>query len=240
MSCDEIRAQLPDYALGSLPETEMATVRHHLRGCSGCRSEVITLDEGLALFARAAHESEPPPELRDRVMALLTDEWAETAQPRRARPRLFVRWPAMAAAAVIVIAALTLAAVAQMNANGLRQDALSYRGFLHALGGKEVRVATLRPASTVTLEGSAILYDSERGQSWVMVLARAPGFTEDLAVVLQAPNGRSIKVRFPLRFDEDGDAWSGFVSTSDLSRFNRVVLTHADGSVIASGIVQEG
>ena len=240
MSCDEVRAQLPDYALGSLPETEMAAARRHLRGCSACRSEVTTLDEGLALFARAAHESEPPSELRDRVMAALTEEWTETPRPRRFRPYLTIRWPAMAAAAMILIAALTFAAVAQVHAHGLRQDALSYREFLHALGGKEVRVATLRPTSPITMRGSAILYDSERGQSWVMVLAQGPGFTDNLTVVLQAPNGRSIKVKFPLRFDEDGDAWSGFVTSSDLSRFNRVVLTDSQGRVVASGTVLEG
>jgi putative zinc finger protein len=241
MSCEEVRLQLPDYALGTLSEGEMVEVKRHLRGCAACRSEAATLDEGLSLFASAAHEAEPPPELRDRVMAVLTEEWADAPQPQgaRLRPRLIARWPALAAA-VIVIAALTLAAIAQVNARGFRQDALSYRHFLQALGGKEVRVAKLRPATSIDMEGSAILYDSEHGQSWVMVLARAPGFTQEVKVRLEAPNGRSIDVRFPLRFGEDGDAWSGFVTSSDLSRFNRVVFIAPGGQVLATGTVQQG
>lgn len=238
MTCEEVRLQLPDYALGTLPDDEMADVRRHLRGCAGCRSEAAALDEGLSLFASAAHEAEPPPELRDQVMAVLTEEWADTPRPLRVRRSLVARWPALAAAA-LVIAALTLASVSQMSASRFRDDALSYRTFLQALGGKEVRVATLLPATSIDMEGSAILYDSERGQSWVMVLARAPGFTEELRVRLEAPNGRSIEVRFPLRFGEDGDAWSGFVTSSDLSRFNRVVLIAPDGRVVATGTVQQ-
>ncbi|MGH2556262.1 MAG: zf-HC2 domain-containing protein [Actinomycetota bacterium] len=240
MSCEEVRLQLPDYALGTLSEDEMSEVKRHLRGCAACRSEATTLDEGLSLFASAAHEADPPPELRDRVMAVLTEEWADAPRPQatRLRPRLVARWPALAAA-VILITALTLAAVAQVNARGFRQDALSYRGFLQALGGKDVRVAKLLPATSIDMEGSAILYDSEQGQSWVMVLARAPGFTQEVKVRLEAPNGRFIDVRFPLSFGDDGDAWSGFVTSSDLSRFNRVVLIAPGGRVVATGTVQQ-
>src|SRR6266545_6546150 len=135
MSCDEVRAQLPDYALGTLAEIEAAAVRRHLRGCAGCRSEAATLDEGVALFASSAHEKEPPPELRDRVMTVLTEEWSETPSPQHLRPGVVSRWPAMAAA-VIVIAAVAFAVVSQVNARGFRSDALSYRQFLHTLGGR--------------------------------------------------------------------------------------------------------
>ena len=55
MSCEEIQAQLPDYTLGTLSETEAAAVRRHLRACTGCRLEARTLDEGVAMFAGAAH-----------------------------------------------------------------------------------------------------------------------------------------------------------------------------------------
>lgn len=239
MSCEEVRAQLPDYALGTLPEMEEAAVRRHLRGCAGCRSEAATLDEGVALFGSSAHETEPPPELRDRVMAVLTEEWSDTPKPRRFLPRLVIRWPAMAAALVLV-AALAFAAVVQMNARGFRDDAISYRQFLHALGGKDVRVATLRPSSSVTLDGAAIVYDAERGrQSWVLVLAQAPGFGDRLTVSLETAGGRSIRIPFPLRFDEHGEAWTGFTTNSDISNFRRIVLSTSSGRVVAAGVVQD-
>jgi anti-sigma-K factor RskA len=240
MSCDEVRAQLPDYTLGTLSETEAASIRRHLRGCSGCRTEAATLDEGLALFASSAHEAEPPPELRDRVMSVLTEEWSDSPRSRRLLPRLIARWPAMAAAA-IVITALVLATVAQVQSRGFRTDALHYRGFLHALGGKDVRVARLDPARSVTMRGSVIVYDAEQGeQSWVMVLARAPGFTEEVTVSLETAGGRSINIPFKLKFGEDGDAWSGFTTSSDLSKFDRIVLTTPTGRVVATGTVHSG
>ena len=64
MSCEEVRAQLPDYTLGTLSETEVAGVRRHLRACTGCRSEARILDEGVAMFAGAAHAMDPPPDLK--------------------------------------------------------------------------------------------------------------------------------------------------------------------------------
>ena len=66
MSCEEVRAQLPDYTLGTLSETEAAAVRRHLRACSGCRLEARTLDEGVTMFAGAAHAMDPPPDLKAR------------------------------------------------------------------------------------------------------------------------------------------------------------------------------
>jgi len=240
MTCEGVRAQLPDYALGTLPEMEAVAVRRHLRGCAGCRSEAAMLDEGVSLFASSAHEAEPPPELRDRVMTVLSEEWSDTPRPQRLLPRLMTRWPAMAAAAV-VIAAVVVASVAQVNAREFRADALHYREFLHALGGKDVRVAALRPAPMVTLDGSVIVYDAEPGkQSWVMVLATAPGFPDEAVTVsLQTAGGRSIRIPFTLKFGEDGDAWSGFTTSSDLSKFSRIILTTQSGRVVATGMVQQ-
>jgi hypothetical protein len=240
MSCEEVRAQLPDYALGTLPEVEEAAVRRHLRGCAGCRSEAASLDEGVALFASSAHQTEPPPDLRDRIMTVLTEEWSDEPRSRRLVPRLMMRWPAMAAAAV-VIAALVVATLSQVQTRGFRGDALHYREFLNALGGKEVRVARLRAVPSVTLEGRVIVYDAEHGeQSWVMVLARAPGFPDPVTVSLETAGGRSIRIPFKLKFGEDGDAWSGFTTSSDLSKFGRIVLTTPTGRVVATGVVRSG
>ena len=239
MTCEEVRAQLPDYVLGTLTETEEAAIRGHLRGCAGCREEAATLDEGVALFASSAHETEPPPELKDRVMAVLSEEWSETPPVQRRFSRALPRWPALAAAAVVV-AALVVASLAQVHARGFREDALSYRQFLHTLGGKDVRVARLQPASSVELKGSVIVYDAEQGeQSWVMVLARAPGFPDPVIVSLETPGGRSIRIPFKLKFDEDGDAWSGFTTNANLSKFNRIVLITPEGRVVATGAVQQ-
>ncbi len=94
---------LPDLTLDTAEETEAAKVRRHLRGCAACRRDVASLDKGLLMFARAAHEEAPPAELKERVLSVLADEWGERAPaPVSSRPRL-VRLVA-AAAAVLSLA----------------------------------------------------------------------------------------------------------------------------------------
>ena len=70
----------------------------------------------------------------------------------------------------------------------------------------------------------------------MLVLARAPGgYSEPLTVTLQAPGGRQIIVPFPLKFDSNGEGWTAMVSGVNLTSFNHVVLTGANGRVVAAG-----
>jgi anti-sigma factor RsiW len=236
MSCDAVRLQLPDAVLGTLSETETAAIRRHLRGCAACRADAHELDQGVALFAGAAHLAEPPPDLKERVLAVLEEEWAEPAPPTRSR-RFHVVTKAVAAALIVLAGVGAWAAVAQSNANHWREDALAYRRFLGALGGKDVRAGPLRAAPGVTLDGSVAMYDSDKGQSWVLVLARAPGLTDTVTVKLEAPGGREITIPFPLKFDSGGEGWTGMVTGANLSSFNRIVLLGSGGRTLAEGTV---
>lgn len=238
MSCDEVRQQLPDYVLGTLPEIELAAIRRHLRGCAGCRSEASDLDEGVALFASAAHVAEPPPELQAQVMSVLAEEWSETQGEVRARPRLALRWPAVATAAAVVAGILVWAVVAQIMAGSYREDALSYRHVLSTLGGSEIRVATLEPTTGSPVRGSALVYDSMIEQSWVGVLVRAPGYTGEITVTISAPSGQSMDL-FPMEIEGGrGDTW--LATESDLTGFDTIRLTAADGRLLASCKVRSG
>jgi Putative zinc-finger len=235
MACEEVRQQLADSMLGTLPEPEMATVRRHLRGCGGCRADAARLDQGIALFATAAHVAEPPPELQDRVMTALAEEWSEVPAGSGSRPGGSVRWLAVAAAVLAIGAAVSWGAYSQVQANRSRTDAASYRSFLGALGGREVRVAALRPSSSTAIEGSAILYDSDHGQSWILVLARAPGYLGSVDVTVSSAEGSSIHLR-PLQLDSDGEASSWLVTSSDISPYTNVTLRSSDGALLASGV----
>jgi hypothetical protein len=245
MNCEEVRAQLPDYTLGTLSETEAAAVRRHLRACSGCRLEARTLDEGVAMFAGAAHAMDPPPDLKARVMGVLAQEWAEAPRPRIRRTRSLLRWTALAAAIVALAGSLTWGSIEQRNADRLRadsarsaSDAASYRLFLHALGGRDVRVVTFVQRSDVVVDGSAVLYDSDQGQSWVLVMARVPGYIGQLTVSLSSTNGHAISLQ-PLHIDGEGDGSTWLVTSSDISGFRTVTLRLPDGPVIASGTAIE-
>ena len=237
MKCDAVRQQLPDYVLGTLSETETAAIRRHLRGCASCREDATELDQGVALFAGAAHMAEPPPDLKERVLAVLEEEWSEAATPTPRRRGFHVAVQAMAAALIVLAGMGAWAGVAQSNANHLRRDALAYRKFLSALGGKDVRAGTLIASPGVTLNGSVTLYDSDKGQSWIMVLAHATGFSDPVTVTLQAPGGREITVPFPLKFDASGEGWTAMVTGANVSTFNHIVLTGANGQVVAQGTI---
>jgi hypothetical protein len=233
MSCDAFLAQLPDYTLGTLSDADRAEVRRHLRGCASCRAESTALDEGMAMFASAAHAVEPPPELKDRVLGTLAEEWRDgPAKTLRKRP-WYATPLALAAAVVALAGALAWGSVSQVRASRSAQDAASYREFLQALGGKDVRVATFRSTGSTTLDGTAVLYDSDRGQSWGLVLVRAPGFAGELGVTLVSTSGRTIDLR-PIEIDDDGEGATWLVTSTDISPFRTVRLTAPSGRVLAT------
>jgi hypothetical protein len=178
--------------------------------------------------------------LRDRVIAVLEEEWADApARPLKVLGRFSVGWQAVAALLVVLAGLAAWAGVAQGNANRFRQDANNYRAFLGALGGKDVRVGQLEASPGLALEGSAVMYDSDRGQSWVLVLVRAPGLSGSASVTLQG-SGRTIELPFPLKFDADGEGAAWLVTAADISHFNQVVLTDAREQVIARAHVRTG
>ncbi|WP_242910543.1 anti-sigma factor [Actinomadura terrae] len=94
------------HALDALPDAERRRFERHLSGCSSCAQEVAGLREATARLALAASR-QPPPALRDRVLA----EIGRTRQspPRLARrlppaPRRGLSWLAAAACLVLALA----------------------------------------------------------------------------------------------------------------------------------------
>ncbi len=237
MTCDEVRDLLPEHVLGTLDPDADRDVRTHLRGCAACRAEAIGLGEGLASFARAAHDREPPGELRDRVLTVLDEEWRGAAPARRERPR----WAAaagIAAAVAIVAASLGLAASADRRADLAQAGASSYQRLLEALGGKEFRVGEIASDVRPEVEGSVVLYDSHQGQSWGVVLVRAPGWSGTATATLEASDGRTIEVG-ELRFADDGDAATWIVTGSSLEPYDHLTIVGPDGSEVAGATIEE-
>ena len=232
MTCDEVRELLPEHLLGSLDGPEDLEVRRHLRGCAGCRVEMIGLAEGVASFARAAHDRTPPPDLHDRVMTTLDQEWqAADEQAIHMRSR---SWIGKAAAIVAIVAALGWGASQTHRASLAAADAESYSRLLTTLGGKEFRIGELHSrGGHPVFDGSVVLYDSHQGQSWGIVLVRAPGVTGEAAVTLSADDGRTIDVG-TLKFQTDGDAATWLVTSSDLTPFTHVTISAEDGTILAA------
>lgn len=232
MNHDEVRGLLAEHLLGTLPAAEDARVRRHLRGCAACRREVAALAEGISTFASAAHDVRPPEELRDRVLAVLREEWAETASPRTRRPSLV----AAALVALLAAAAVAFGVRGELRAERYEAAAASYQRFLEALGGESVRVGTLHPVGDRALRGSFVLYDSKVGQSWALVLVRAPGMEGRALATLWTEDGRRIDLH-PLEFDAGGEAATWLVTSWDLRPFDRLSVAAPTGEVIARGVV---
>ena len=232
MTCDEVRELLPEHLLGSLEGSDDLEVRRHLRGCAGCRAEMTGLADGVASFARAAHDRTPPSDLRDRVMTTLDQEWrAADEQAIHTRNR---SWIGKAAAVLAIVAALGWGASQAHRASVAAADAGSYASLLTTLGGKEFRIGQLHSRNGhLVFEGSVVLYDSHQGQSWGIVLVRAPGVTGEAAATLTADDGRTINVG-TLKFQTDGDAAAWLVTSSDLTPFTHLTITAVDGTVLAA------
>ncbi|HEX2063252.1 MAG TPA: response regulator, partial [Acidimicrobiales bacterium] len=80
---EDIRNDLPAYAVGALEEDQRATVERHLEGCTMCRAELDELVE--AAGALLEPKGPPPPAVWDRVSSAFRRR-PELAAEGRARP----------------------------------------------------------------------------------------------------------------------------------------------------------
>ena len=80
-----------------------------------------------------------------------------------------------------------------------------------------------------------MLYDSDVGQSWVLVLARRPSAAGKAFVSISAPDGSKPLKMFPIVFDERGEGSSWLVTSADISTFNHVQVRDASGTLLAEG-----
>jgi hypothetical protein len=196
---------------------------------------MAALADGMSTFARAAHELTPPEELKERVLSELHGDWAEDPA-RGGFGRRPIRWVAWAAAVVLVAGSATWALWSNDRAARYEARATKYATLLEALGGENVRVATLRPQGSQQLEGSAVVYDSRVEQSWVLILVRAPGMEGQATVTLSTRDGRTIELH-EMEFSSGGDASSWLVTSSNLRPFETVIVRDQAGATIATGSV---
>ncbi len=103
------------YVLGALTEAEHEAFAHHLASCAVCREEVGALQAVASSLPAAVPQLEAPPELKQRVMAVVHEdaERARASQTRRA-PALATRrrWrPALVPASIALATTIALIAV---------------------------------------------------------------------------------------------------------------------------------
>lgn len=247
MTCDQIRELLAEHLLGTLEGPEDLEVRRHLRGCAACREERMKLEEGVSALSRAVHDQEPPPELRDRVLGTLGEEWQESGRvpptpvPTRGAGRERTPWRAFAAAAalILVVGSIAFGLAQGHRASLATTDAQSYRNLLNALGGKEFRIGELRPAEGSTMHGQVLIYDGDPSgdwSSWAIVFAKVPGYTGSATATLLSSGGASRALPLIEFHEGDGETW--LVTYADLTRFDSLTVTSPTGQVLATAAIE--
>jgi hypothetical protein len=236
-TCEDVRALLPDFVLGSTSDAEDLEVRQHLRGCGACRRELEALHDGLQVFG-STMERPAPPELRDRVMTVLDDEWREGDTTPQAVP-LPRRWRvAVAASLAAAFIAAAFGAIQLDRARDEAAEAASYRNVLAVLGGTGFKVATLEAATTTPVEGSVVAYESSHDQSFVVVFVRTPKLTGQGSLLVSRDDGTTWDPG-PIEFDGDGDASVWWVTDRSIDTMTGLTISAPDGTRLATAAIHE-
>jgi Putative zinc-finger len=153
-SCEDVRALLPELALGIAAGDDRARALEHLADCAACRGrleELSSVADELLLLAPA---QEPPAGFETRVLGRLEPP------PRRRRRRILV--PAFAAGAAALAAALAMWVTTKED----RDLASRYRDTLAEANGKYL---TAEPLTAPGGERAGTVFGYEGEPSWVLV-----------------------------------------------------------------------
>lgn len=101
MRCSDCRQSLDAYIDGQLSVDRAAEIRDHIERCADCSREHGVLSSvSKSVKANLMHLTTPP-ELRERIRAAVARDAAPSTGPG-AVPRRFDRWPALAAAGLVI------------------------------------------------------------------------------------------------------------------------------------------
>jgi len=217
--CEEIRALLPDLALGIADGEDRSRALEHTATCAECRRELESLsvvaDELLAL----APTKEPPAGFEVRVLDAL---------PGSGRPRRTFRRPFAFAAVAFATAAVTAALMLQ-GFEGDRSLADHYRSVLAEAHGSYFAATRLRDAAGAE-GGTVFLY--EGAPSWLVITVRPPYVRSVVRAEIETRDGRRVPLSW---FGLDEGTWGGAVPV-DLDAISRVRLFGSDGRVLLDAL----
>jgi anti-sigma factor RsiW len=231
-TCEDVRPHLPDFVLGAAADPDELDVRRHLRGCGACRRELEALDDGLRVFGSTLERSAPSG-LQDRVITVLSEEWAgeKTTRGRVTAPRA---WRiAVAASISLAVLAATFGVIQLGRAREEARDAASFRTVLATLGGTGFKVGTLRPASQTPVAGSVVAYESSHDQSFVVVFVRTPHLIGRGSLLVSRSDGTTWNPG-PIEFEGDGDAAVWWVTDRSIQSMSGLTVRSPDGSTLAT------
>jgi anti-sigma-K factor RskA len=157
---------LAAFVLGALERAEAAAVERHLEGCSRCQEEMRWLQPALQTLPESVERIEPPPQLRESLMAeVRTDARAQTTAERPARGRSW-GWLLKPAAGFAVIALLVAGVVGyEVGKDG--SDGGGGTTVERQVGGINVKMVQEGNSGTLQLAGVHQLPPDKVLEAWV-------------------------------------------------------------------------
>jgi anti-sigma-K factor RskA len=163
---ERLHADLPAYALGALPAGEAEELERHLDACEACRQELRWLRPAVELLPESIPQVDPPPDLRERLMAEVRADASRAAAAQPEGTRLRRAWrqgfrPAVGLAAIALIAGVTGYAI-RGNDGGTQSIAGPVRS-----GKPTAKLARTGDSGTLQLARLGQLPSSEVYEVWV-------------------------------------------------------------------------
>ena len=175
---DDIAALISAHALGALEPEEAELAERHIASSDACRSAFEDALETSAVLALAVAGSEPPADLRDRIVAAAVAERAQAPRPVRsvARKRRFslagLLTPSSGFAFAGIAAAVVFALVAVSQHNSASSARDRQEALVAILSSPGSHVVPLQPTDGGAATGSVVV--SKGRAALISSLAAAP------------------------------------------------------------------
>jgi anti-sigma-K factor RskA len=159
------KEDLAAYMLGALERDEAAEFERHLEGCERCREEMGWLEPAVQTLPEAVERQEPPPQLRQTLMAEVRADVREAeARSVPARPRRRLLKPVVGFA---VVALLVAGVVGYEVGNGGSDRGGGASTVERQVGGLSVKMVQEGDSGTLQLAGVHQLPPDKVLEAWV-------------------------------------------------------------------------
>ena len=169
MGPDALHELTAGYALDALDPAETAAYEEHLARCTACQAELASLSAAAGALGLAVEPAEPPPALRERILAAARAERSNIV-PLRARSRAEVGVRVLAVAATVAAVGLGIWNVALRDRLGRSHEALRAL-VIHGVAGSVV----LGPGGqgTMVVANIAAAPAGKTYEAWVILDGKA-------------------------------------------------------------------
>ena len=242
LSCEEFLDLAAVAAVDAADPEDVQRVEDHASTCPECRARLDEFRAVAAGLAAFVPQLEPPPDLRDRLLASVAQEprrlgVVQRIWPRAARrPRFSAAWLVAAASLVVAVAALAWVAILQVQISDLRgslmlasERASRFDRVASVLASDKLAVKPLQPAQTAAASTGYVFLDpaSETG---MLMCHDLPPLQQGHAYQVWFIRGNDRVSGGMLWPDLRGDGYTMIQVPADVQSYDSIGLTDEPGS----------